>query len=260
MNNLNAVLAIAYRDLMKFLRDRPRIIGTFIFPFLFVGILGASLKASFGDNVGFDLLAFTFTGVLGQTLFQSSAMGLISLVDDRVQDFSQTVFVAPISRYAILFGKILGESAVSLAQALGILAFGIVLRVPMDIGTILKLIPVLLGVSLLGGAFGLVVLSFIGYSRRGAEQVFPLLLLPQFFLAGVFNPIRNLPLPIDILSHMAPMRYAIDWVRTVFYAGRPEYDQVVVHSSGLDLVVCTALFAVFLFIGTVLFVRNEVNR
>lgn len=260
MIELNAILAIAYRDLMKFLRDRPRIIGTFIFPFVFVGVLGSSLQASFGDRMDFDLLTFTFTGVLAQTLFQSSALGLISLVEDRLQDFSQTVFVAPISRYAILFGKILGESTVSLAQAFGILAFGLVLQIPLDFGLLLRLVPVLLGVSLFGGAFGLLVLSGIGFSRRGAEQIFPLLLLPQFFLAGVFNPIRNLPLPVDILSRIAPMRYAVDWVRTVYYAGRPEYDAVILHGPAVDLAVCGGLFVVFLMLGTVLFVRNEVNR
>src|SRR5438093_8689528 len=118
MREINAILTIAHRDLMKFLRDRGRIIGTFIFPFLIIPIFGGTLDANFRTNVGYNFMAFIFTGVLAQTLFQSAAFGIISLITDRENDFSQTVFVAPISRYSIIFGKILGESLVALTHGL----------------------------------------------------------------------------------------------------------------------------------------------
>ncbi len=110
MKELNAILTIAYRDLLKFLRDRTRIVSTFVLPLLLVGILGGSLESNLGQSAQYSLLTFTFVGVLAQTLFQSSASGVISLVEDRESDFSQEIFVSPISRYSIVFGKILGES------------------------------------------------------------------------------------------------------------------------------------------------------
>jgi ABC-type polysaccharide/polyol phosphate export permease len=51
-------------------------------------------------------------------------------------------------------------------------------------------------------------------------------MLPQFFLAGVFNPINNLPPFLDIPSHLAPMRYAIDLLRDVYDGSHPDAEQI----------------------------------
>ena len=120
MSEASAILALAHRDFIKLLRDRQRMVADFAFPLIFIGILGTSLQAGFGSQAGgLNLLDYVFTGVLAQTVWQSSALGLISLLADREQDFSQEIFVSPISRYSIILGKILGESLVALPQALG---------------------------------------------------------------------------------------------------------------------------------------------
>jgi ABC-2 type transport system permease protein len=79
MSQLNAILVLAYRDLLKFLRDRIRIVSTLVFPLIFIVALGGSLQANLGQDVGYNFLIFTFTGVFAQTMFQSAAMGIISL-------------------------------------------------------------------------------------------------------------------------------------------------------------------------------------
>src|SRR5438046_9772897 len=94
---INAVAVIAYRDLMKLLRDPARIAATFVFPLLLIGVLGGAFQSNLGKSVGFNYMAFIFTGVLAQTLFQSSAQGVISLIEDRANDFSQEMFVSTIS-------------------------------------------------------------------------------------------------------------------------------------------------------------------
>ena len=109
---INAILVIALRDLTKLLRDRTRIVASLVFPLVFVGVLGNSLNSNLSTDVGFNFLTFVFIGVIGQNLFQSTASGIISLIEDRQNDFSQEMFIAPVSRYVIIFGKILGESMV----------------------------------------------------------------------------------------------------------------------------------------------------
>ena len=259
MTELSPILAIANRDLLKFLRDPGRLVSTFIFPLLFIGILGGSFQANLGAGAGFDFMAFTFTGVLAQTLFQSTATGIISLFEDRESDFSQEIFVSPISRYSIVFGKILGESLVALAQGIGIILFGLLVGVRLSPPQLLSLAPVALLICLFGGSFGIMILSNLS-SRRLADQVFPFIMLPQFFLAGVFNPIRVLPPYLELLSRISPMRYAVDLVRGVFYAGQPEYAEVVLEPPPVNLVVMGVMFAAFMVIGTILFVRRERNR
>lgn len=259
MHTLNTILTIAYRDFVKFLRDRGRVIATFIFPFLFIGVLGGSLQSNLGESAGYNFLTFVFIGVLAQTLFQSTAAGIISLIEDRKNDFSQEMFVSPVSRYTIIFGKIVGETTVSLAQAVGILVFGLIIGIPFGWLDLLRLFPIGLIAALFGGAFGVMVLANLS-SERSANQIFPFLIFPQFFLAGVFNPIRHLPLALDIASHLAPMRYAVDLMRGIFYYGKPEYDKVVIYSPVKNLTIIGIVFAVFLIIGTIRFTRSEKNR
>lgn len=256
---ISAVLAVAYRDLLRLLRDRSRIIGMVIFPVLLIVSLGGSMQSNLGMGLGFDFMTFTFTGILAQTLFMSSAQGIISLIEDRETDFSQEMFVSPISRYAIVFGKILGESLVALPQGAALLLFGLVIGVSYSAPQLLMLALAAIVVCLFGGAFGLIVLSNLP-SQRAANQLFPLIILPQWLLAGVFNPIRVLPFYLDILSRISPMRYAVDLIRGVFYAGQPEYPHAVLASTASNLSVIAILFAVFLVAGTFLFVRSERNR
>ena len=253
----SAILAIAYRDLLKFLRDPLRIVATLIFPVIFVGIMGGSFQSNL--EVGYNYLIFIFTGVLAQTLFQSSAMGIVSLIEDRENDFSQEIFVSPISRYAIVFGKILGESLVALPQGLAILLFGLIMGISMSARQVLVLLPASLAASLLGGAFGVILMSNLK-SQRAANQIFPFIMLPQYFLAGVFTPIASLPPFLDFLSKISPMRYAVDLLRSVFYAGTPDYPEVVLLGALPNLTIITGLFLIFLVSGTWLFVRNERNR
>jgi ABC-2 type transport system permease protein len=194
--------------------------------------------------------------VLAQTIWQSTALGVISLLMDREQDFSQEIFVSPISRYSIIFGKILGESLVAFPQFIAILAFGVVLGVPFTLEKIVALIPAALLIAVYGGAFGVLVLSRLD-NQRQANQIFPFVMLPQFFLAGIFNPIQNLPPVLDILTKIAPMRYAVDLMRDIYYgsgSGVPIFD------LPTNLAIIGAEFAVFMLIGTAGFVRAERNR
>ncbi|MBI2780905.1 MAG: ABC transporter permease [Chloroflexi bacterium] len=259
MHELSAVLAIAHRDFVKLIRDRPRIIADLAFPLIFIAILGTSLQAGFGGSGGFNLLTFVFTGVLAQTIWQSSALGVISLIADREQDYSQEMFVSPVSRYSIIAGKILGESLVALPQAIAIIVLGLALGVPLSLPFLLSLIPVAFVIAIFGGAFGVIVLSNLR-SQQAANQIFPFVMLPQFFLAGVFNPIGNLPWYLDIVSHISPMRYAIDLLRDVYYGALPEAVPVALYSAPVNLAVIGAMFVLFMGVGTTLFVRSERNR
>jgi ABC-2 type transport system permease protein len=259
MRELSAVLAIAHRDLIKLVRDRARLVADLVFPMIFIGVLGTALQSGFGDVSGFDLLAFVFTGVLAQTLWQSSALGVISLIEDRENDFSQEIFVSPISRYSIVIGKVLGESLVALPQGVAIIAFGLIIGIGIGPLALLALIPTMIVITVFGGAFGVLVLSRLP-NRRAATQIFPFVMLPQFFLAGVFNPIENLPWFLDILSRLAPMRYAVDLMRNVYYGFNPEPVDVAIASLGTNLTIIGGLFAVFIVVGTAMFVRAEQNR
>jgi ABC-2 type transport system permease protein len=259
MKTINSILVIAMRDLTKLFRDKIRIVMSLVFPLVFIGVLGNSLNSNLSVDVGYSLLVFVFIGSIGQNLFQSTASGIISLVEDRQNDFSQEMFIAPVSRYTIIFGKILGESMVAIVQLLGILLMGILFKIPFTPWQLLNLIPIVVVICLFGGAFGTLVMANLT-DQKQANQIFPFIIFPQFFLAGVFSPIKNLPPVLMFLSRISPMTYAVDLVRSVYYWGRPEYSKVVLYSPVYNLTIIGILFAIMLIAGTLMFVRNERNR
>ena len=259
MRELNAILTVASRDVLKLYRDRTRLLFTIVFPFIFIGLMGGTLQGNLGRAAGFNFVGFIFTGVLGMTLFQTAAQGLISLIQDRETDFSQEMFVSPISRYSIVFGKISGETIAAFVQSLPTIGLALVLRVPLGPLQVALLLPVSLCAALVGGAFGVGAMSLLN-NQRAAQQIFPFLLFPQFFLAGIFNPIKVLPWYLVPFSLISPMRYPVDLLRGVVYSGRPEYDKVVLFNPLTNLAVMAAMFVVFLVLGTALFVRQETHR
>jgi ABC-2 type transport system permease protein len=222
-------------------------------------LLGGTLQLNLGRAVGFNFIAFTFTGFLGMTLFQSTAQGLTSLMEDRQNDFAQEIFVSPVSRYSIVFGKIVGETLVAIAQVLPFVLFAAVLRVPLTPTALLLLVPVALLSCFMGGAFGLVLLNTMS-DTRAANQIFNFVFLPQYFLAGLISPINVLPWYLEVLSLASPMRYVIDLARGVVYAGSADYGRVVLLSPVTNAAVLALMFAGFMILGTVLFVRRETNR
>jgi ABC-2 type transport system permease protein len=256
MNSLNAITTIAFRDITKLFRDKGRIIANFVFPVIFIGILGTSLQANIGEALGYNFLTFVFIGVIGQTLFQSTAAGVISLVEDRQNDFAQELFVAPVPRQAILMGKIIGETLVAMIQVVGVVIFGLVYGIEISYSSLVFLLPFMIGVAIFGGAFGIMVMSGLS-DQRSANQIFPFLLFPQFFLAGVFNPIKNLPPALLIASRISPLTYGVDLLRSIYYWGRPEYDKIVLFNPAINISVIVIMSLVFLSIGTWLFVKKE---
>jgi hypothetical protein len=78
MTELSAIAAIATRDFFKFLRDRSRLVLAVLVPFLLLFLLGSTVQINLGRAAGFNFVGFTFTGVLGLTIFQSSVQGISS--------------------------------------------------------------------------------------------------------------------------------------------------------------------------------------
>ena len=258
-HDLYAIAAVAQRDVIKLFRDPGRLVASVVFPVMMIAVLGGTLQVNLGRAAGFNFVGFTFTGMLGLSLFQSAAQGLISLLEDRENDFSKEMFVAPISRYSIVVGKLLGETTVATVQGVPLLAFAFLARLQLSPVEVVAMIPAGILSALMGAAFGLAAVSIFS-GQRGANQIFGFIFFPQFFLAGIFNPINVLPLPLEILSRVTPLRYAIDLIRHAYYVDRPEGAHVVLDSLPVDVLACAVAFLVCLVFGTVLFVRNERNR
>ena len=254
-----ALLAVAQRDLVKLLRDRPRLAVNLAFPVLLVAGLGSVLQPTVGKVTGVSAVTLAFTGVLPATLFQSTAAGMISIAEDRENDFSRTLFVAPVSRLTLVAGKICGEALVALFQGAGVVAFAAAIGVRIGGGQLAAVLLPCLACCLLGGAFGLVTVASLP-NQRSAMDVFQFLIIPQYVLGGVLVPLHGVPGYIDVIAGAMPLRYAVDLVRGVYFHGAPGYDQVVSTSLALDAAVIAVVFAVAMTGGALIFDYRERTR
>ena len=75
-------------------------------------------------------------------------------------------------------------------------------------------------------------------------------MLPQFFLAGVFNPIHDLPPVLAVLSALSPMRWAVEAVRHVYYATQPGLVAPELSPAPVVAAVIAVSFVGFIAVGT----------
>ncbi len=184
---------------------------------------------------------------------------MISIVEDRENDFSRELFVTPVSRLTLVAGKVAGETLVAFCQGAAIVVFAVAFGVRMSPGQLAVLLPPCLACCLLGGAFGLATIALLP-NQRSAMQIFQFLIIPQYVLGGVLVPLRGVSFYLDVLAHAMPMRYVVDLTRAAFYAGTPGYRQVVSGSPLLDAAVTGALFVILMIAGVAVFGYRERTR
>ncbi|HET7627518.1 MAG TPA: ABC transporter permease [Bacillales bacterium] len=256
---INAVTAIAFRELFRTIKRPVLLSFSIIFPMIFIGILGGSMSQNLGQGLGFNFMQFILIGMIVNSLFQGTVTGITSLVQERDQNLTQELFVSPISRYSIILGKIIGSSASSLVMLIGILIVGLILQIPFGGWDIVRLFLISPLFCLVGGSLGMFFIGFVTDSRVADFGSF-LLIMPQMFLSGAIIPINHSTGILAFLAKIMPMTYAIDLARAVFYWGEPTYEVIVLHNPWLDLIVMAGFFLLFSLVGTFFFTRQEKNR
>jgi ABC-2 type transport system permease protein len=258
-HELSGLLVIAQRDVIKLVRDYPRLAVNLAFPVLLIGGLGTILQPTVGRVTGLSAVTLAFTGVLAASLFQSAAAGMISIVEDRENDFSRELFVTPVSRLTLVTGKVAGETLVALAQGACIVGFGVAFGVRMSAGQLAALLAPALACCLLGGAFGLATVATLP-NQRSAMQIFQFLIIPQYVLGGVLVPLGRVPPYLNVVARAMPMRYVVELTRAAFYAGRPGYRQVVTGRPLTDAAVTAGLLLALMVTGAAVFGHRERTR
>jgi len=257
--DLNAVFAIAWREILRAVKSPLSIAFTVVFPILFIGILGGSISQNLSGALPYAYLPFMLIGMVANSMYQGTITGVTNLVEERDNDFTAELFVAPISRYAVLLGKLIGSGVAAMFSLIGIVAMIIVMQIPMNAGDLLRVIALTPVLALAGGALGVFLIGLTQEPRTVAVAV-PLLIFPQMFLSGALIPVSASSGLLGALARIIPMTYSIDLARNIYYWGKPEYAAAVLHPPMLDLAITVGFFLVFTIVGTILFVRADRNR
>jgi ABC-2 type transport system permease protein len=214
-----ATWVIAYRDLLRFIQDRPRLIGSFAMPLLFLVIFGAGFNRVIGALApGVDFVQFMYPGIVAMTVLMGSLMSGLSIVWDREFGFLREVLVAPLSRTGIVLGKAAGSAVIAIGQGLILLVLAPIIGVQLDFMLVLKLIPLLLIISVSLSGLGILMASRMR-SQQGFQMLMQVIITPLIFLSGVFFPINNVPVWLEVVSKFNPLTYGVDAIRQVFLSG-----------------------------------------
>ena len=115
-----------WREIVRFYRQRARVVGVIASPLLFWIVIGSGFGTSFrsGEGPGQDhYLDYFFPGALIMIVLFTAIFTMMSVIEDRKEGFLLSVLVAPVPRSAIVLGKVLGGTTLAAAQGLLFLVF-----------------------------------------------------------------------------------------------------------------------------------------
>jgi ABC-2 type transport system permease protein len=225
--SLRAVYVIWYRDVVRYWRDRWRLVASLAQPLLFLVVFGTGLSSSLrGAGGGFggqaaggslQYVQFIYPGIVGMAVLFTAIFGAMSIVWDREFGFLKEVLVAPINRSSVAIGKTLGGATQAMVQGLILLLLAPVVGVTLTPLAVAALVPIIFCLAFGLSALGVAVASGMR-SMQGFQVVMNFLMMPIFFLSGALFPLNGLPLWMTFLTRIDPAAYGVDPLRKVVLA------------------------------------------
>lgn len=226
------------RDVIRFLRQRSRIVGALGTPIVFWLLLGSGLGSSFRLGPGASpiggYLEYFYPGTLALIVLFTAIFSTISVIEDRHEGFLQGVLVAPVPRSAIVLGKVSAGATMALIQAALFLALSPVARVRIEPASLplLAVILVVLALAVTGLGF---TLAWVIDSTQGFHAVMNLLLFPMWLLSGAVFPSDGAAGWIRAVMAINPMTYGVSAIRAILMG----------DTSGPSVTVSLAFVTVF---------------
>jgi ABC-2 type transport system permease protein len=210
-----AVLTLWHREVIRFVRQRSRVIGALAQPIVFWLLLGGGLSASFrppGAPAGTSYLGYLYPGILALVLLFTAIFATISTVEDRRSGFLQGVLVAPVGRTSIVVGQALGGTTLAVGQGLLFLALaplaGLALAPLRIVAATGVMMVIAFGLTSLG-----LLIAWRLESTQGFHAIMNLILIPIWLLSGAFFPPAGVTAPLAWLMRLDPLTYGLAALR-----------------------------------------------
>lgn len=195
---LAPVFALARRELIKFWREKVRVLGFAAAPLLFW------LVASAGFN---DFTRF-YAGSLALSLMFSAVFSNMTLIDDRKEGFLSGMLVSPAPRAAIVLGKSTGAATLAWLQSLLFLLFLPLAGLHPSFFDFLAAVLVLVLISLLFTLLGFVC-AWRMPSTQAFHGVINIVLLPMWMLSGSLFKLNEAHPVMAQLMRWNPLTYGV---------------------------------------------------
>lgn len=243
-----AIYSIWLRDLVRFVRQRSRVVGSLATPVLFWFVLGSGLGRSFnggGADADGGYLRYYFAGTIALIVLFTSIFSTISIIEDRREGFLQGVLASPASRVSIVLGKVLASTTLATVNAAIFLVLAPFAGVSLTPLTVLLtlLIIILIGIGLSGLG---VLIAWSLDSTQGFHAIMNLVLVPMWLLSGAFFPATGAAAWVRALMAVNPLSYGVTMLRDALQDGRLE------AAAGRATLITIAFAAITVLLATAL--------
>jgi ABC-2 type transport system permease protein len=251
------VVTLTRREIVRFFRQRNRVVGALLQPLIFWVLFGAAFTKSFNPPPGSEGMSYQeyfFPGTIVMILLFTAIFSTISIIEDRKEGFLQSVLVAPISHLTMVMGKILGGTLLAMIQGILFLLLAFTMKIHLDAVTFLECLAVMFVI-----AFALTGLGFMiawrMESTQGFHAIMSVFLLPMWLLSGALFPAEGVPFWLGALIQINPLTYGVAAFRHVLYGLDPAKTA---HLPGLGLsLAITALFGIATTLGSAFMARGR---
>jgi len=179
-----------WRDIIRFLRQRNRIVSALATPLVFWILLGSGFTGSFqpaGAVEPSSYLTYFFPGTIVLIMLFTAIFSTISIIEDRREGFLQGMLVSPAHPASIVLGKYLGGATLAVLQGLLFCLLAPLAGLPLGFANV---VPLLLAFWLCGLA-----MTGLGFlfawpldSTAGFHALMNIFLMPLWMMSGALFP------------------------------------------------------------------------
>jgi ABC-2 type transport system permease protein len=213
MVEFHGVYTVWLREMIRYLRQKERIITSLMMPVFWLLIFGGSLSSSI--NIGpVAYGSFIAPGVVAMSVLFTSITSGISIIWDKELGFMKEMLVSPVSRLSIVIGKALGTATTAIIQGSLVLLLSMIIGLKITpaifLLSILAMIAISIGLVGIGISIGSVMNNIEGF-----QLIMNFLVMPMFFLSGALFPLNDLPAALRIVTYFDPVTYGVDLLRYI---------------------------------------------
>ena len=241
-------LSLWWREIVRFYRQRSRVVGVIASPVLFWIVIGSGFGTSFkgGSGAGNQhYLDYFFPGALIMIVLFASIFTMMSVIEDRKEGFLLSVLVAPVHRSVIVLGKVLGGTTLATIQGLVFLCFAPALGIHFSLAQFGLIVLDVFLVSFALTALGFII-AWPMDSSQGFHAVINLFLIPLWLLSGALFPLTGASGWIRLLMRINPLTYGTEALRALLFPASAIFavSTCLIVLVGFSLVMFVAAFVV----------------
>jgi len=223
---LLGIYAVTEREIVKFFRQRERLLSSIVRPSLWLFIFASGLQNLLGISIiePYDTYTpyqeYILPGLTGIIVLFQCMQSALSLVYDREAGVMRVMLVSPLPRHFLLFARILGATFLATLQIYVFLGLAAAFGYYMTLSGMVFIIPAIFMAGIMLGSIGLLITVYTRQIENFAGMM-NFVIFPMFFMSSALYPLWRLrESGADILYWLAlfnPFTHAVELIRFAAY-------------------------------------------